>query len=134
VLGILQNIGEGLVVYPQVIARRIRDELPFMATENIIMAMVAAGGNRQDCHERIRVLSQEAAARVKQQGLDNDLIARVRTDTYFAPIHAKLDAIMDPTTFIGRAPQQVDRFLAEEVRPALAPYADRLGGSSQLSV
>ncbi|MBA2479473.1 MAG: adenylosuccinate lyase [Planctomycetes bacterium] len=133
-LGILQNICEGLVVYPQVIARRIRDELPFMATENIIMAMVAAGGSRQDCHERVRVLSHQAGARVKQEGLDNDLIARVRADAYFAPIHSSLDAIMDPTTFIGRAPQQVDRFLAEEVRPALAPYAARLGGTSLLEV
>ncbi|MBA3709676.1 MAG: adenylosuccinate lyase [Planctomycetes bacterium] len=133
-LGILQNICEGLVVYPQVIARRIRDELPFMATENIIMAMVAAGGSRQDCHERVRVLSHEAGARVKQEGLDNDLIARVRADAYFTPIHARLDAIMDPATFIGRAPQQVDRFLAEEVRPALTPFAGKLGGTSQLSV
>ncbi len=134
VLTILQNVCEGLVVYPQVVARHIRDELPFMATENIIMAMVAAGGSRQDCHERIRVLSHQAAARVKQEGLDNDLIARVRADAYFAPIHAKLDGIMDPATFIGRAPQQVDRFLAEEVRPAIAAYRDRLGGTSQLSV
>jgi adenylosuccinate lyase len=134
VLGILQNICEGLVVYPQVIARRIRDELPFMATENIIMAMVAAGGSRQDCHERVRVLSHEAGARVKQEGLDNDLIARVRADSYFAPIHASLAAIMDPATFIGRAPQQVDRFLKEEVAPALAPYAGKLGGASHLEV
>jgi adenylosuccinate lyase len=134
VLGILQNVCEGLVVYPQVIARRIRDELPFMATENIIMAMVAAGGSRQDCHERVRVLSHEAGARVKQEGLDNDLIARVRADSYFAPIHASLAAIMDPATFIGRAPQQVDRFLKEEVAPALAPYAGKLGGASHLEV
>ena len=134
ILGILQNVCEGLVVYPKVIARRIRDELPFMATENLIMAMVEAGGSRQDCHERIRVLSHEAGARVKQDGLDNDLIARVQADSYFAPIHGQLDALMDPATFIGRAPQQVERFLAAEMRPALVPYTATLGGAALLTV
>jgi adenylosuccinate lyase len=133
-LGILQNVCEGLVVYPQVIARHVRDELPFMATENIIMAIVAAGGNRQDAHEKVRVLSHQAAARVKQEGLDNDLIARVRADAFFAPIAGKLDQLLDPRTFVGRAPEQVARFLAEEVRPALAPYAAELGGRSELHV
>ncbi|KAL0992490.1 hypothetical protein UPYG_G00093980 [Umbra pygmaea] len=76
ILSTLQNITEGLVVYPKVIERHIRHELPFMATENIIMAMVKAGGNRQDCHEKIRVLSQQAAAVVKQEGGDNDLLSR----------------------------------------------------------
>lgn len=131
ILSTLQNITEGLVVYPKVIERHIRQELPFMATENIIMAVVKAGGNRQvtrlvqpwcgsadrlslnatcflqDCHEKIRVLSQEAAAVVKQEGGDNDLLARVQQDPYFAPILGQLDAILDPKTFIGRAPQQV---------------------------
>jgi adenylosuccinate lyase len=133
-LGILQNICEGLVVYPQVIARRIREELPFMATENVIMAMVAAGGNRQDVHEKIRVLSHQAGARVKQEGLDNDLIPRIRADAFFAPIHDRLDQLLDPRTFIGRAPQQVERFLAQEVRPALAGYATQLQGKSELHV
>ena len=134
ILRILQNICEGLVVHPQVIARHIRDELPFMATENMIMAMVAAGGSRQDCHERIRVLSHQAAARVKDQGLDNDLVERVRQDPYFAPIHAQLDGLLDPAGFIGRAPEQVERFLAEELRPALAPYRTDLAGRSELNV
>uniref|UniRef100_A0A5F8GET4 Adenylosuccinate lyase n=1 Tax=Monodelphis domestica TaxID=13616 RepID=A0A5F8GET4_MONDO len=89
ILSTLQNVSEGLVVYPKVIERRIRQELPFMATENIIMAVVKAGGSRQDCHERIRVLSQEAAAVVKQEGGDNDLIARIRADPYFGPIHGQ---------------------------------------------
>ena len=80
------------------------------------------------------MLSHQASARVKQEGLDNDLIARVRADAYFAPIHARLDAIMDPATFVGRAPQQVERFLAAEVRPALAAYRDRLHGASDLHV
>ncbi|MFW5828861.1 MAG: adenylosuccinate lyase [Planctomycetota bacterium] len=134
VLSILQNVAEGLVVYPKVIERRIREELPFMATENIIMAMVAAGGDRQECHEQIRVLSHQAAAVVKQEGGDNDLIERVRATAYFAPIHDRLDELLDPASFIGRAPQQVDRFLAEELRPALAPWQSSLDGSSELNV
>jgi adenylosuccinate lyase len=134
VLTILQNISEGLVVYPKVIERRIMQELPFMATENVIMAMVQAGGDRQVCHEEIRVLSHQAAAVVKQEGGDNDLIDRIRASEYFAPIHDQLDSLLDPSTFTGRAPQQVDRFLQEEVTPALAPFADALDGAAELSV
>lgn len=121
-LTLLQNISEGLVVYPKVIERRIHQELPFMATENIIMAMVKKGGDRQECHEHIRVLSHEAGAVVKQQGGENDLIERIRKDVYFEPIWADLASLMDPSTFIGRAPQQVDRFLKNYVEPALKPY------------
>ncbi len=134
VLILLQNICEGLVVYPRVIERRIAAELPFMATENVIMAMVKCGGDRQECHERIRTLSQEAAAQVKEHGLENDLLDRIRASDYFAPIHAELDAILDPNAFIGRAPQQVDRFLTEEVAPALERYRDQLGGESNLRI
>uniref|UniRef100_A0AAY4ANT5 Adenylosuccinate lyase n=1 Tax=Denticeps clupeoides TaxID=299321 RepID=A0AAY4ANT5_9TELE len=126
ILSTLQNITEGLVVYPKVIERHIRHELPFMATENLIMAMVKAGGNRQDCHEKIRVLSQQAAAVVKQEGGDNDLLARVQADPYFTPILGQLDSLLDPKTFVGRAPQQVTRFLAEEVRPLLEPYKNKM--------
>uniref|UniRef100_A0A8P4GN17 Adenylosuccinate lyase n=1 Tax=Dicentrarchus labrax TaxID=13489 RepID=A0A8P4GN17_DICLA len=134
ILSTLQNITEGLVVYPKVIERHIRHELPFMATENIIMAMVKAGGNRQDCHEKIRVLSQEAAAVVKQEGGDNDLLARVQGDPYFAPILGQLDTILDPKTFIGRAPQQVSRFLSEEVRPQLEPYKAKMDVKIELEL
>jgi adenylosuccinate lyase len=134
ILGILQNVCEGFDVHDKVIARRIRDELPFMATENIIMAMVEAGGDRQETHEKIRVLSREAAAEVKDHGRDNDLIQRVRNDAFFAPIIGQLDALLDPSTFIGRAPQQVDKFLRDDVEPALKPYAGKLTGSSQLAV
>uniref|UniRef100_A0A671WJM9 Adenylosuccinate lyase n=1 Tax=Sparus aurata TaxID=8175 RepID=A0A671WJM9_SPAAU len=134
ILSTLQNITEGLVVYPKVIERHIRHELPFMATENIIMAMVKAGGNRQDCHEKIRVLSQEAAAVVKQEGGDNDLLARVQRDPYFAPILGQLDAILDPKTFIGRAPQQVTRFLSEEVHPLLEPYRAKMDVKIELEL
>uniref|UniRef100_A0A2I3HVU9 Adenylosuccinate lyase n=1 Tax=Nomascus leucogenys TaxID=61853 RepID=A0A2I3HVU9_NOMLE len=122
ILNTLQNISEGLVVYPKVIERRIRQELPFMATENIIMAMVKAGGSRQDCHEKIRVLSQQAASVVKQEGGDNDLIERIQADAYFSPIHSQLDRLLDPSSFTGRACQQVQRFLEEEVYPLLKPY------------
>ncbi|XP_028646845.2 adenylosuccinate lyase [Erpetoichthys calabaricus] len=126
VLSTLQNVCEGLVVYPKVIERHIRHELPFMATENIIMAMVKTGSNRQDCHEKIRVLSQQAAAVVKQEGGDNDLISRIKADPYFSPILPQLDALLDPDTFTGRAPQQVVKFLLLEVRPLLAPYEDKM--------
>jgi len=120
VLSTLQNISEGLVVYPKVIARRIAQELPFMATENIIMAIVKKGGDRQDAHEKIRVLSHEAGHQVKQLGLENDLLDRVRADPYFEPIKADLESILDPASFIGRAPEQVDSFLQKWVQPALA--------------
>ncbi|KAJ2038888.1 adenylosuccinase ade13 [Coemansia sp. RSA 922] len=136
VLTTLQNVVEGLVVYPQVINRRIRSELPFMATENFIMAMVKKGGDRQECHEQIRVLSHEAAAVVKQEGGENDLIERVKRTEYFAPIKDELDLLLDPSTFIGRAPQQVDKFLRDYVAPALAPYASVIAAKkpAELSV
>ncbi|BFF91657.1 adenylosuccinate lyase [Drosophila madeirensis] len=122
----LLNISQGLVVYPKVIERHISQELPFMSAENIIMAMVKAGGDRQICHEKIRVLSQEAGAQVKQHGKDNDLVDRVRKDPYFAPILNQLDNILDARTFTGRASDQVDEFIADEVEPVLARYANAL--------
>lgn len=138
VLTTLQNVSEGLVVYPKVIARRIGQELPFMATENIIMAVVKKGGDRQEAHEKIRVLSHEAGHQVKALGLENDLIDRVRADPYFDPIKAELDALLDPKSFIGRAPEQVDKFLQEWVRPALVDEELRVGiekgGRAELSV
>jgi len=136
ILTILQNVSEGLVVYPAIIARHIAAELPFMATENIIMAMVRSGGDRQDCHERIRVLSHQAARVVKEEGGENDLIERVKGDPYFAPISDRLDALLDPASFTGRAPQQVDAFLTKWVKPALEPYAAQLAssGRAELSV
>lgn len=134
VLSILQNIVEGLVVYPKVIEKRIKQELPFMATENIIMAMVKAGGNRQDCHEHIRVLSQEAGNAVKLEGKDNDLIERIKNHQYFAPIHGILDELLDPSTFIGRAPEQVRHFVELEVNYAIKPYENQLAGHVELNV
>jgi len=134
ILETLINIFGGMVVYPAVIERRVRSELPFMATENIIMAMVKAGADRQEVHESIRVHSQEAARQVKQLGRDNDLIERIKADAYFAPIAEGFDALLEPTTFVGRAPEQVAEFIAEEVRPALAPWAAELVESTELRV
>ncbi|KAF5283602.1 hypothetical protein FQR65_LT13808 [Abscondita terminalis] len=122
VLLTLLNITQGLIVYPKVIHRHILQELPFMSAENIIMAMVKEGGDRQICHEKIRVLSHEAAAQVKQHGKDNDLIHRIKQDPYFDPILDKLDKILDTKTFIGRAEDQVTEFLHEEVQPMLDRY------------
>ncbi|KAI9223235.1 L-Aspartase-like protein [Blastocladiella britannica] len=137
VLSLLLNISAGLVVYPQVIAARVAQELPFMATENIIMAMVKRGGDRQECHEHIRVLSHLAAAAVKQEGKPNDLLDRIRAESYFAPIHDDIDSLLEPSTFVGRAPQQVDRF-AKVVAEKLLPYkeilAKDIGDAATISV
>lgn len=118
----------------KVVERHVQQELPFMATENIIVAMVKAGANRQECHEEVRRLSQEAGNVVKQQGGDNDFLQRIRMHRYFAPIHAHLDDILDPSTFIGRAPQQVTKFLDLEVKPALKPYANMLDEIAELDL
>lgn len=135
VLSTLLNIVSGLVVYPKVIERRISAELPFMATENVIMAMVKAGGDRQECHEQIRVLSHQAARVVKEEGGDNDLIERIRRTEYFAPVHGQLDALLDPSTFVGRAPQQTEKFVKVTVAKALEPFAKYVNTeSTQLSV
>lgn len=132
VLILYQNIAQGLVVYPEVIARNLREELPFMATENILMAAVAAGGDRQELHERIRQHSQAAAAEVKQRGKPNDLLDRLRTDEAFAQVD--LDAALDPAQLTGRSAQQVDEFLAEVVQPIRERYADKRLAEGELRV
>jgi adenylosuccinate lyase len=129
ILILYQNVATGLVVYPQVIAKHLREELPFMATENILMAAVAAGGDRQTLHERIRQHSQAAAAVVKEQGGDNDLITRLKTDKAFAAID--IDATIDPAKLTGRSLEQVDEFLAEVVVPIKTRYGQQ---SSQAEV
>lgn len=134
ILMTLQNITEGLIVYPKVIAKHIAQELPFMCSENIIMAMVKAGGDRQVCHEKIRVLSQEAAAQVKQHGGDNDLIDRIKKDQYFAPIIDQLNDLLNPTTFVGRAPEQVHEFIKQEVDPVLQKYKTHMSGPAVLDI
>lgn len=123
VLILYQNVVTGLAVYPSTIGRNLREELPFMATENLLMAAVAAGGDRQDLHERIRRHSQAAAAGVKQEGRPNDLLERLATDDAFQAVD--LQAALDPAQYVGRAPEQVDEFLAEIIEPICARYADR---------
>lgn len=123
VLILCQNVASDLAVYPKVIAAHLEAELPFMATENILMAAVAAGGDRQDLHERIRRHSQAAAAIVKEQGGRNDLLERLAADPAFA--HVDLTAVMNPLQFVGRAPEQVDEFLANVVAPIREKYADK---------
>lgn len=120
VLILYQNVAAGLVVYPQVVEKNLREELPFMATENILMAGVKAGGDRQDLHERIRQHSRAAGAEVKEKGLPNDLLARLAGDPAFAGID--LTSALDPAKFIGRAPEQVDEFLADVVAPIRRKY------------
>ncbi|MFP4052920.1 MAG: lyase family protein, partial [Phycisphaerae bacterium] len=129
---IVLNVVGGLVVYPAVIETNLRAELPFMATENILMAAVQAGGDRQELHERIRQHSQAAAEQVKMHGRPNDLIKRIRDDETFAKVD--VDALLDPSCFVGRAPQQVDEFIAEEVQPVRDRYADVLGKNAELKV
>jgi adenylosuccinate lyase len=124
VLILYRNIVEGLEVYPQVIARRLAEELPFMATEEILMAGVQAGGDRQQLHERVRVHSVEAAKVVKEQGRTNDLLERLSTDPAFAQVD--LTGALDARRFIGRAPEQVDEFVNEIVRPIREKHAEVL--------
>ena len=121
VLILCQNVTAGLVVYPKVIAAHLQAELPFMATENILMAAVAAGGDRQDLHERIRRHSQAASAVVKEQGGANDLLERLAADPAFAKVD--LATVMEPLQYVGRSPQQVDEFVEEVVEPIRAKYA-----------
>jgi adenylosuccinate lyase len=122
VLILYQNVASGLVVYPKVIARHLREELPFMATENILMAVVAAGGDRQRLHERIRQHSQAAAAVVKEQGGENDLTSRLKADKSFAAVD--LEAAIDPRALVGRSAEQVDEFLVAVVAPIRSKYGD----------
>jgi adenylosuccinate lyase len=121
---LLNNITSGLVVYPAVIKKRVDAELPFMATENIIMALVKKNVSRQDAHEEIRVLSHEAGAQVKEHGRENDLLDRIRRTEFFSPILGELNDLLRPDTFIGRCPQQVDAFCEKEVSVALKKYVD----------
>lgn len=132
ILMLLQNIADGLVVYPQVIAKNLREELPFMVTENLLMAAVEKGGDRQKLHEVIRRHSQAAAAVVKQEGKPNDLLARLAADPAFAQVD--VNAAMEPAQFVGRAPQQVDEFIARVVEPIRQRYPSAGRSASELRV
>jgi len=132
ILEILINVTGGLVVYPKVIAARVAAELPFMATENILMAAVKAGGNRQELHERIRLHSHAAAAQVKKFGRGNDLIDRLNSDMAFAKVD--FEKVLNPKAYIGRAPQQVDEFIRDVVTPIRKKYRKELTRKVELNV
>jgi adenylosuccinate lyase len=132
ILQILINVFDGLVVYPKVVEAHVDAELPFMATENILMAAVKAGGDRQELHEKIRLHSQAAAAQVKNFGKPNDLIGRLRADIAFTNID--FEKVLDPAAYVGRAPRQVDEFLKSIVAPVRKKYRKELSRRVELNV
>ncbi|MEM7812855.1 MAG: adenylosuccinate lyase [Planctomycetota bacterium] len=128
-LNILREVADGMVVYPQVVAAKLAEELPFMATEEVLMAGVAAGGDRQELHEAIRVHSVAAAAEVKEHGRSNDLIDRLKGDPLFASVD--LESTLDPARYVGRSAEQVEEFLGEIVGPLRERYGDALNSGSE---
>lgn len=134
ILDLCLNVVDGLVVYPKVIEKHLMAELPFMATENIMMDAVKAGGDRQELHERIRELSMEAGKNVKEKGLDNNLLELIAADPSFNLSLDELKKAMDPTRYTGRAKEQVDTFLANVVRPVLEQHKEDLGVKAEIHV
>ena len=132
ILEILINVLDGLVVYPNVIAAHVATELPFMATENILMAAVKADGNRQELHEKIRQHSQAAAEQVKKFGKTNNLIARLKADAAFRKVDFK--SVLNPKSYIGRAPEQVDEFIRDIVTPIRRKYRKEINRKVELKV
>lgn len=125
-----EAVASGLVVHPAVIGRRLAEELPFLATENVLMAAAKKGGDRQDLHERIRVHAQAAGDRLKAEGGENDLLARISADPAFGLTPGEVASAADPRIFVGRAPEQVEEFLAAEVDPVLARHAGALADAA----
>lgn len=134
VLNLYINISENMVVYDKVIAAHVNRELPFMATENIIMEAVKGGGDRQELHELIREHSMQAAARVKGEGLDNDLIKRIIEDDRIKLSEEEINNIINPSKFIGRAPSQVEEFISEYVKPIIDSNKDAIEVKSEINV
>ena len=134
ILNIMLNITDGLVVYPKVIRARVMKELPFMATENIMMKAVKNGGDRQELHEKIRQHSVAAGKVIKEEGLDNDLVDRIAADPAFPVTKEEIEEMLVPENFIGRCPAQVDAFLSECIKPVLEKNKDVLGEKAELSV
>lgn len=134
ILDLCLNVVDGLVVYDKVITKRLMSELPFMATENIMMDAVKSGGNRQELHERIRELSMEAGAHVKRDGKENDLLKLIAADPAFNLSKEALWETMDPKKYVGRAPLQVEKFLKEIVNPILEENKELLGVKAEISV
>ena len=134
VLDLCLNVTDGLKVYPKVIEKRLMSELPFMATENIMMDAVKAGGDRQELHERIRELSMEAGTRIKEEGKDNNLLELIAADPAFHLSLEELKKSMDPSRYIGCAPHQVERFLIEVIAPVLEANKELLGEKAEINV
>lgn len=134
ILNLLLNICDGLVVYPKVVRARVMAELPFMASENIMMRAVKKGGDRQELHERLRQHAIAAAATVKQEGLPNDMLKRIEADPAFGLTRAEIEAELRPEAFCGRSESQVEEYLETVIRPLLAANPDALGQSAALSV
>ncbi len=134
ILDLLLNVVDGLVVYDKVIEKRLLSELPFMATENIMMDAVKAGGNRQELHEKIRTLSMEAGKNVKEYGKENNLLELIAADEEFPMSLEELQASMDPAKYVGRAPSQVQEFIENEVQPVLDANRDILGMKAEINV
>jgi len=132
VLQLYLNVVPGMVVHPAVITRHVKDELPFMATENLLMAGVEAGGDRQELHERIRTHSIAAATQIKQGSGENDLIARLQNDEAFAKLD--FNTLLDPIAFVGRSPEQVDQFIKTEVEPIRRKYPELRGQSGEVNL
>ncbi|MDR2908460.1 MAG: adenylosuccinate lyase [Oscillospiraceae bacterium] len=134
ILGLMLNVSTGLVVYPRVVEKRLLCELPFMATEGIMMSAVKKGGDRQQLHERLRLHSMEAGRTVKEEGGENDLISRVAADPAFGLSPGELSALLEPAAFTGRSERQVDEFIALVVEPIRARFAGSLNQTAELKV
>ncbi|MGN1112510.1 MAG: adenylosuccinate lyase [Acutalibacteraceae bacterium] len=134
ILNLYANVADGLVVYEKVIEQRLRKELPFMATENIMMDAVKAGGNRQELHEKIRVHSMAASRVIKEEGGENDLLERIAADPAFGVTLEQLHAIISPEKYVGRAPQQTEDFINNEVKNALKPYENMDNYKAEINV
>ena len=134
ILNIMMNVCDGMVVYEKVIRQRVMRELPFMATENIMMDAVEKGGNRQELHEKLRVHAQLAARHVKEEGGENDMIERVAADPSFQLNEEDLRAVLKPENYTGRSAEQVTEYLDEIIRPLLKETAGEAGGQVELTV
>ena len=134
ILDLYLNVVDGLVVYTKVINKHIMAELPFMATENIMMDAVKAGGDRQELHEKIRQLSMQAGRRVKEEGLDNNLLELIAADPAFNLTLEDLQKSMNPSLYIGRSKDQVEEFISENISPVLDKYKDELGVKAEINV
>lgn len=134
ILDLCMNVTDGLKVYPKVIEKHLLSELPFMATENIMMDAVKRGGDRQELHEKIRELSMQAGAVVKEQGKDNDLVSRIAADELFGVTEEEINEVLKPELYTGRAAIQTERFLNDVVKPVLEKNADLLGAQAEINV